>query len=59
MSTLSGEEATIRLSRVASIGSCSVRGHYGSLDAVDGVLLWVDPVSDVSSGIDGGEQGRG
>lgn len=29
MSTLSGEEATIRLARVASIGSCSVRGHCG------------------------------
>lgn len=30
-----------------------MRGHYGSLDAVDRLLLRVDPVSDVSSGSDG------
>lgn len=32
---------------------------YGSLDAMDGVLLRIDPVSDVSLGADEGWWGRG
>lgn len=54
VSPLGGEEATVIFSGVASIGGCSVRRHYGSLDAVDGFFLRVDPVSDVSPGSDGG-----
>lgn len=53
MSTLGGEEATVVFSGIASIGGSSVRGHYGSLDAVDRLLLRVDPLSDVSLGSDG------
>lgn len=35
-----------------------MRRHYGSLDAVDGFFLRVDPVSDdVSPGSDGGRRG--
>lgn len=36
-----------------------MRGHYGSLDAVDSLLLGVDPVSDVSLGSDGRKQSKG
>lgn len=53
LSPLGGEEATIVFPGVTSVGGCSVRRHYGSLDAVDGLFLRVDPVSDVSSGSDG------
>lgn len=36
-----------------------MRGHYGALDAVDGLPLRADPLSDVSSGSDGRWWGRG
>lgn len=54
LSPLGGKEATIIFSGVTSISSRSVRGHYGSLNAMDGFFLRVDPVPDGSPGSDGG-----
>lgn len=54
LSPLGGEEATIIFPGVTSIGGRSVRRHYGSLNAMDGLFLRVDPVPDGGPGSNGG-----